>query len=188
MAKRRGETESHPDHENPEWTAQDFTRARPALDMVSEVFGAKSAEAIRGLPARPSKPDRKINQTLRLDADVLAAYRDLGVGWQVRINRVLRENMPIAKAEASTRYRGSAPHVGKRLSSMNERDNGQLFIERRPQGDYAVRRPGSERASDVLPTQKEAIVRARELSPSATPMVERVRNVSTGNPDKWRKP
>jgi hypothetical protein len=33
-------------------------------------------------------------------------------------------------------------------------DEDQLFVERRPQGDYAVRRPNSERASAVLPTQR----------------------------------
>jgi hypothetical protein len=39
----------------------------------------------------------------------------------------------------------------------------QLFVERRTQGDYAVRRGGSERASDVLRTPHEAIERGREL-------------------------
>ena len=64
----------------------------------------------------------------------------------------------------------------------------QLFVERRPEGDYAVRRPNSQRASDVLPTQSEAIDRARELNPDKAPLVERVRHTSGGNPDKWRKP
>jgi uncharacterized protein (DUF4415 family) len=43
---------------------------------------------------RPAKADRKVNQTLRLDADVLEAYRREGRGWQSRINRVLRAHMP----------------------------------------------------------------------------------------------
>lgn len=64
----------------------------------------------------------------------------------------------------------------------------QLFVERRPEGDYAVRRPNAERASAVLPTQAEAIKRARELSPGKAPLVERVRYTSNGEPDKWRKP
>jgi hypothetical protein len=64
----------------------------------------------------------------------------------------------------------------------------QLFVERRPQRDYAVRRPNSQRASDVLPTQAEAIDRARELNPDARPLVERVRYTSRGKPDQWRKP
>jgi hypothetical protein len=64
----------------------------------------------------------------------------------------------------------------------------QLYVEQRPQLDYAVRKPGSQRASDVLPTQAEAIARARELNPDATPLVERVRHTSAGKPDQWRKP
>ena len=64
----------------------------------------------------------------------------------------------------------------------------RLFVERRPQGDYAVRRPNSQRASDVLPTQGEAIQRARELNPDRPPLVERVRETDRGHPDKWRKP
>ena len=64
----------------------------------------------------------------------------------------------------------------------------RVFVERRPQGDYAVRRGGSERASDVLPTQGEAIERARELNPGVAPSVERVRHTTVGKPDKWRKP
>jgi uncharacterized protein DUF2188 len=63
----------------------------------------------------------------------------------------------------------------------------RLFVERRPQGDYAVRKPNSERASDVLPTQAEAIERARELNPGHSPVVERVRHTDVGKPDKWRK-
>ena len=48
-------------------------------------------------------------------------------------------------------------------------DKDRLFVERRPQGDYAVRKPNSERASAVLPTQAEAIDRARELNPGKSP-------------------
>jgi uncharacterized protein YdaT len=63
----------------------------------------------------------------------------------------------------------------------------RIYIERRDEGDYAVRRANSERASDVLSTQREAIERARELSPDSRPRVERVRNTDVGSPDKWRK-
>jgi hypothetical protein len=63
----------------------------------------------------------------------------------------------------------------------------RLFVERRPEGDYAVRKPNAERASDVLPTQAEAIERAKELNPGKSPVVERVRYTETGKPDQWRK-
>jgi hypothetical protein len=67
-------------------------------------------------------------------------------------------------------------------------DKNQLFVERRPQGDYAVKKPNAERASAVAPTQKEAIDRARQLNPEKQPLVERVRNTNTGGRDQWRKP
>jgi hypothetical protein len=64
----------------------------------------------------------------------------------------------------------------------------QLFVEQRKQGDYAVRRANSQRASAVLPTQAAAIERARELNPDIPPLVERVRNTTAGGRDQWRKP
>jgi hypothetical protein len=63
-----------------------------------------------------------------------------------------------------------------------------LFIERRDQGDFAVRRANAERASVVAPTQAKAIDQARRLEPNAPILVERVRYTTAGNPDKWRKP
>jgi len=64
----------------------------------------------------------------------------------------------------------------------------RTFVERRPQGDYAVRRAGAHRASAIEPTQREAIERARDLSPGVNPHIERVRNTVRGSRDKWRKP
>lgn len=66
--------------------------------------------------------------------------------------------------------------------------NKDLFIERRSQGDFAVRRANSERASAVAPTQAKASAEARRLEPDATVLVERVRHTGVGKPDKWRKP
>lgn len=63
----------------------------------------------------------------------------------------------------------------------------RMFIERRPdEGDYAVRRPGSERASAVLPTQREAVDWAQDRGGDV--FVERVRRTTQGKPDKWRRP
>lgn len=73
------------------------------------------------------------------------------------------------------------------LSKARQKSLNPLFVERRPQGDYAIRRRGSEKASHVLPTQREAVDRAREISPNGTILVERVRETSRGNRDKWRK-
>jgi len=63
----------------------------------------------------------------------------------------------------------------------------RLFVEQRPEGDYAVRRGNSLRASAVLPTQAEAIERAKELNPNFNPVVQRVRETDNGTKGKWRK-
>lgn len=85
---------SHPDEDNPGWTPHEIRHARPALAAIAEVFGPAAAEIPRRGRGRPVKADKKINQTLRLDPDVLHAYRRTGSGWQALMNRVLRDHMP----------------------------------------------------------------------------------------------
>lgn len=67
-------------------------------------------------------------------------------------------------------------------------DKKQVFVEKRPEGDFAVKRPNAERASGVFETQREAIKFARQIEPDRTPLVERVKYTNRGTPDKWRKP
>ncbi len=84
-----------PDEENPEWTREDMAKARPAAEVLPKFIGRKATqELLRRGRGRPQKEDRKVNQTLRVDPDVLAAYRQEGKGWQTRINQVLRDSMP----------------------------------------------------------------------------------------------
>ncbi len=94
MNEKRPDAASAPDEDNPEWTREEIRTARPALDAIAEIFGPQSAEAIRRRGGRPAKPDRKVNQTLRLDPDVLDAYKQHGRGWQAHMNEVLRKHMP----------------------------------------------------------------------------------------------
>ena len=94
MKNKDDDEASRPDHDNPEWTREEIAQARPALDVLSAVFGPAGVESLRRGRGRPAKADKKINQTLRLDADVLDAYRREGSGWQTRINQVLRDHMP----------------------------------------------------------------------------------------------
>ena len=93
MARVENKRATRPDADNPEWTREEMRHARPALEVIGEVFGAMAVDALRRGPGRPPKADKKVNQTLRLDADVLAAWRGQGKGWQARINRLLREHM-----------------------------------------------------------------------------------------------
>jgi uncharacterized protein (DUF4415 family) len=94
MKTQSDDPASRPDDENPEWTAADFANAKPALDHIAECFGAPAADALKRRPGRPAKLGRKINQTLRLDPEVVEAYRREGAGWQTLMNDVLRAHMP----------------------------------------------------------------------------------------------
>jgi uncharacterized protein DUF2188 len=62
-----------------------------------------------------------------------------------------------------------------------------FFIEQRSQGDFAIRKPGSKRASAVAPTQAKAVAKARKLNVDAAIHVERVKVTKAGSRNKWRK-
>ena len=87
--KRNADT---PDSTNPEWREQDFAEARPAREVLPGLFGQPQAEAMltprRG---RPPASERKVQVSLRLDPDVIAAFRATGPGWQTRMNNALKE-------------------------------------------------------------------------------------------------
>ena len=61
--------------------------------LIGEMFGPEASQAVAQRRGRPRKASPKINQTLRLDAEVVEAYRRRGRGWQTRINAVLRAHM-----------------------------------------------------------------------------------------------
>ncbi len=73
------------DDENPEWTKEDFARARPGREVIPEIIALIQRK--RGPQKRPTK--RQV--TLRLDPDVIDHFRARGKGWQVRINAALRK-------------------------------------------------------------------------------------------------
>jgi uncharacterized protein (DUF4415 family) len=72
-----------------------MAKARPSAEVLPGLIGAKATEELfRRGRGRPPKATRKVNQTIRLDPEVLAAYQQEGRGWQTRINTVLRKHMP----------------------------------------------------------------------------------------------
>ena len=46
---------------------------------------------VRRGKGRPPLENPKVSQTLRLDADILAAFKKTGAGWQTRMNEALRK-------------------------------------------------------------------------------------------------
>jgi uncharacterized protein (DUF4415 family) len=80
------------DHDAPEAAKEWFAKARPASEMLGELLGDKVAKEMlkpkRGRPAL-AKPKEHVN--IRLDADVLGAFKETGTGWQTRVNNALRD-------------------------------------------------------------------------------------------------
>ena len=59
-------------------------------DMTTPYWAAKFAAA-RVQRGRPKSSAPKISTTLRLDPEVLAAFKSTGPGWQSRMNEALRK-------------------------------------------------------------------------------------------------
>ena len=72
--------------DNPEWTEEDFRKARPFAEVFPEL-----AESIRRSRGRPVLDNPKKQVTLRLDDEVVTRLRAGGPGWQSRINDILRK-------------------------------------------------------------------------------------------------
>lgn len=92
MVERRKPSPSRLDEENPEWTTEDFSKAKPAAEVLPAIFGAAAAkEMLRPKRGRPAAILPKVPVNVRLDADVVAAFRATGSGWQTRLNAALKD-------------------------------------------------------------------------------------------------
>jgi uncharacterized protein (DUF4415 family) len=69
----------------PAWTDPD-----DAPDLSAPEWAAKLA-AVPVRRGRPRAVTRKVSTTIRLDADVVEAFRKKGEGWQTRVNAALRD-------------------------------------------------------------------------------------------------
>ncbi len=79
------------DSDNPEWTAKDFAKARPAREVLPEIFGQQMAKDLlrpRGRP-RVEFPKERIN--IRLSQEVIQHFKSAGKGWQTRIDIALQQ-------------------------------------------------------------------------------------------------
>jgi uncharacterized protein (DUF4415 family) len=62
-------------------------------------FKPKAPKVAAPAAARPAIPSAKEMVSLRLDRDVIEHYQSEGLGWQDRINAILREASGIDQAE-----------------------------------------------------------------------------------------
>lgn len=81
------------DPDNPEWTTEDFANAKPASKVLPpQMYAELLTKRPRG---RPRSDENKVFTAIRLDADLLEAFKSDGKGWQTRINEALQEQMTI---------------------------------------------------------------------------------------------
>lgn len=72
------------DPDNPEWTVQDFRRAKP--------FAATFPTLAKRWHGRgPQKKPTKVAVSLRLTREVVEAFKADGPGWQTRIDQALKK-------------------------------------------------------------------------------------------------
>jgi uncharacterized protein (DUF4415 family) len=72
------------DPDNPEWTAEDFKRAKPFAEMFPDLAASRRA---RG----PQKEPTKVAVSLRLSRDVVERFKADGPGWQTRMDEALKK-------------------------------------------------------------------------------------------------
>src|SRR5690606_19348409 len=90
MAKKRPDPERI-DQDNPEWTEEDFARARPAREVLPELLGNEAAAGLLRPRGRPKAEVTKERITIRLSRDVVDRFRATGEGWQTRMDAALKE-------------------------------------------------------------------------------------------------
>ena len=77
------------DPDSRELDAEWFSKARPASEVLPpEMYAALVAKRPRG---RPKADETKVFTAIRLDADLLEAFKSTGKGWQTRVNAALRQ-------------------------------------------------------------------------------------------------
>lgn len=76
------------DEDNPPWTKADFARAVPFSGLPSDL-----QRVLSNRPRGPQKEPKKVAVSIRLSPDVVKAFRDSGVGWQTRVDEILRAHI-----------------------------------------------------------------------------------------------
>ncbi|MBI5193253.1 MAG: BrnA antitoxin family protein [Nitrospirae bacterium] len=80
------------DGEVRELNAGDFKHMRPAREVLHEIMPKEVAnEMLKPQRGRPLKPVLKKHINIRVDADILSAFKSTGRGWQSRMNEALRD-------------------------------------------------------------------------------------------------
>jgi uncharacterized protein (DUF4415 family) len=79
------------DPDNYESTDEELAQAKPMAEALPELHAALMAEIAKRKAGRPKAAVTKQTIAIRLDPDVLEAFKATGPGWQTRMNEALRE-------------------------------------------------------------------------------------------------
>ena len=79
------------DPDNYESTDEELAHAKPMSEALPELHAALMAEIAKRKAGRPKAAVTKQTIAIRLDPDVLEAFKATGPGWQTRMNEALRE-------------------------------------------------------------------------------------------------
>ena len=87
----RIQTQIAADPDNYESTDEELAQAKPMAEALPELHAALMAEIAKRKAGRPKAAVTKQTIAIRLDPDVLEAFKATGPGWQTRMNEALRE-------------------------------------------------------------------------------------------------
>ena len=90
MSKRKIQSLT-PDNDNPVWTAEDLVKARPASEVLSQLFSPERTQSLLTPRGRPKAEVTKVRVGIRLSPEVIAHFKASGDGWQTRIDAALRQ-------------------------------------------------------------------------------------------------
>lgn len=76
--------------DNPAWTKRTFSRARPAREVLPEIFGDATAGEMLRPRGRPKTGKARVAISLRLPPETLARWKATGPGWQTRMVEKLK--------------------------------------------------------------------------------------------------
>jgi uncharacterized protein (DUF4415 family) len=131
------------DAEMPELTPEKLRTARSFAELLA-------ARGIRR-PGRPPSEDPKVRITIRLDASVVAHFRDKGAGWQTRLNEALAGLM---EAERRPRTQPRSPL----FSSYAKQSTTKAAAKKAPTraAAKAAPKPAAKKAPAKRPPAKKA--------------------------------
>jgi uncharacterized protein (DUF4415 family) len=89
---RKPKTHPHKlDTDNPAWTAEDLSNARPASEVLTQLFSPERAQSLLPPRGRPKADVTKVRVGIRLSPEVIAHFKASGDCWQTRIDAALRQ-------------------------------------------------------------------------------------------------